>query len=299
MEVAQGPVVYFCAEDDIDEVTNRLNEICEAESIDLAQAWQLHILPMVGKDTVLAKEKDGQLVETQVYGRLCATLEDIAPELLILDNLADVFGGNENSRTQSKQFISKLRGLCLRFDCTVLLIGHPSLTGRSSGTGESGSTGWGNSVRVRCYLHRLEGPDADDNARVFEIKKANYAASGTRLNLLWQAHRFIITDPPNILDAVTADEVEKVKQMFGTGRWRVKEQSDDWGGHAVAQVLDLDVGRGIGAKERSGEQNKNRETIRRLINLWLRAKSIFIIDGTDSYRRPSKFFTNRDPEQET
>ena len=51
------------------------------------------------------------------------------------------------SRTQAKQFVGMLRGIALRFDCVVMMLAHPSLTGINSGSGASGSTAWSNSVR--------------------------------------------------------------------------------------------------------------------------------------------------------
>jgi hypothetical protein len=293
MEVAQGPVIYFCAEDDEEEVSNRLNEICDAENIDLGEAHHLTILPMVGADTVLAAEEKGRLRTTKVYDSLCSNLEWHEPMLLILDNLADVFSGNENNRSLAKQFIGFLRRLCLRFDCTILLLGHPSLSGRASGTGESGSTAWNNSVRVRLYLCKPDGEDVDENARVLEIKKANYSASGTRLELSWCDHRLIRKPLVNAWDRVSVADLERVKEQFALGRYRVNEQAVDWGGNAVALILDLDIGRGIPAKQRTGEQNRLRNDVRIYLAKWVQTKSIYVVDGFDAHRAPTQFYSDK------
>jgi RecA-family ATPase len=55
-----------------------------------------------------------------------------------------VFGGDEINRSQVRKFVSMLRGLAIEYDCAVLLLSHPSLTGPNSGTGTSGSTAWNN-----------------------------------------------------------------------------------------------------------------------------------------------------------
>jgi RecA-family ATPase len=291
MEVAQGPVVYFSAEEDIGELTNRLNEICQAEGIDASETYQLHLLPMAGEDTVLAAEQKGLLCPTALFARLEATLESIAPVAVVLDNLANVFAGNENNRTLANHFISLLRRLTLNQDCVLFLIGHPSLAGLASGSGTSGSTGWGNSVRVRPYLYRPDGPDADANDRVFEIKKANYAVTGTKLHLKWVKGRFVRSEPVNPLDAVKkAGDVDRIKDMFACGRWRHDERSPDWGGYAVAEVIDRDVGRGLAAPERSPEQGKNRTTVRRLLSIWLASGAIILADAVDAHRRATKVF---------
>ena len=65
--VSQGPVMFMSAEDDIDEMTRRLHEICEGEGIDLGQAYTFHLLPMAGQDIVLAYEKQGKLELTPLF----------------------------------------------------------------------------------------------------------------------------------------------------------------------------------------------------------------------------------------
>ena len=70
------------------------------------------------------------------------TVPSLRPRLLILDNLADIFGGDENARDLARQFVSLIRGLAIDLDCTVLMLSHPSLSGMASGRGASGSTAW-------------------------------------------------------------------------------------------------------------------------------------------------------------
>lgn len=297
LDVSQGPVIYFSAEDDLDELTRRLNEVCEAEDGMAAEAFQLHLIPAAGEDTVLAVEKDSKLQVTRLYQRLAKTIEQLEPQSVILDNLANVFAGNENSRVLAGHFISALRGLCIRYDCTIFLIGHPSLAGIASGTGSSGSTGWANSVRARGYLYRPDGPDSDANDRVFEVMKSNYAASGTKLFLKWAKGRFVRSDPANPLDAVKrVGDVDRIRQMFSTGRWRHDERSPDWGGYAVAEVIEKDVGRDLAKKERSPEQAKNRSTVRRLLSMWLNSNAITVEETVDQHRNTVKVFMPGKPE---
>ena len=109
----------------------------------------------------------------------------------------------------------------------------------------SGSTAWSNSVRSRLYLHRPDGVSIDgddDDARILEVMKANYGPIGQRFELRWCDGRFIRTEHKNPWDRVAVPDVELVKEKFASGRWRVNEQSGEWGGYAVAEVLDWDVG---------------------------------------------------------
>src|SRR5258708_17407702 len=73
-----------------------------------------------------------------------------------------------------------LRGLAIDYDCAVLLLSHPSLTGLNSGTGTSGSTAWNNSVRSRLYL-QTTSPDA----RILKVVKANHGKVGEEIAIRW------------------------------------------------------------------------------------------------------------------
>ena len=134
---------------------------------------------------------------------------------MVLDALADVYGGEENARAQARQFIALLRGLAIKNDLAVVLIAHPSLSGMASGSGTSGSTAWSNSVRARLYLERVldEGNrEIDPDLRVLRVKKSNYGPVGLELRLRWQNGAFIIDGAAGGFDKLAADA--KAERVF-------------------------------------------------------------------------------------
>jgi RecA-family ATPase len=274
--VSSGPVLYFNAEDDQLETHIRVAEICEAEHIDLHEAGGLEFLFMAGADATLGIEQrlTGTVKATDLYGELDAIMDTYGPMLVILDNLADTYGGNENNRGAAKAFIGLLRRLAMKHDCVILLLAHPSMSGMASGSGMSGSTAWNNSVRSRLYLHRPQDP-TDDNARVLESMKANYGPTGRRIGLNWHGGRFVAKDEAKPFDHVKMDDQYVVAAEFSRGSWRTNEQCEDWGGYFVAELLDLDIAsHGVLAAERSKVQQKNRQTVRVILATWLRNKVI-------------------------
>ncbi|WP_392709861.1 AAA family ATPase [Rhizobium ruizarguesonis] len=294
--VRSGPVVYISAEEDQQETHIRLAEICAADGIDLSAATDLHICFMAGEDAVLAFEsgKGAKLQTTKLFKRLIATLELRRPLLLVLDNLADIFSGNENSRSLAKQFIGLLRGLAIRFDCTVLVLAHPSLTGLNSGSGSSGSTAWSNSVRARLFLRKdidANGWEQDKDRRLLETMKANYAPRGQPVGLKWCEGRFVRSDPPKPFDDVTVANLESVQQIFRTGKYRADERAAEWGGYVVASILGLDIGCGIGADERTSEQKQARKKVRKILATWIRNEAIATELRPDQNRKEKFFFT--------
>lgn len=296
LTVATGPVIYLSAEDDRDELHMRLVEICTAEGVDLAGLHTLYTVPMAGKNAVLAQEqRNGGMRPTDLFDELEREVAARSPVLVTLDNLADTYSGNENNRSSAQQFIGMLRGLAMRHDTTVLLLGHPSLSGRASGTGESGSTAWNNSVRSRLYLQVPEGVDALDqpDLRLLEAKKGNYAPRGGRFSLKWVDGRFIREDAPSCWGRITPRDLELVQQAFAPpAKWRVDERATEWGGYKVAEIVDFDVGMGIAKSKRTAHQERDRDDVKTYLAGWLRAKSIHMIDGLGPDRKPAKFYSN-------
>jgi KaiC/GvpD/RAD55 family RecA-like ATPase len=290
LDVDQGAVVYVSAEDDPDEIKLRMREICEAEGVELGEAFTLYVANLVGRDAVLAVEDKGRMVPTPLFRSLRLTVAEIRPILVVIDNLADAFAGNENNRSLAKQFIGLLRGLALDYDCVVLLLAHPSLSGLREGTGTSGSTAWSNSVRSRLYLHRLGEADADRNARVLESMKANYAAAGGRFNLAWRKGRFVRQEIGSAWDRITKADVERVREKIASGLYRFNEQSPMWAGHAVAEVLGLDIGQALPARDRSDLQKRQRADVRTYLAGWVQARQLFIVPGLDAHRIPTQFY---------
>ena len=206
-----GPVLYLSAEDELDEVHRRLADIVAGQGLDFTDLADLHVASLAGRDAVLAAPdgRSGTLAPTSLWHALDARIDAIRPRLLITDNLADVFGGNEISRPEARQFVGLLRGAAIRYDMGVLLIAHPSLAGLTSGSGSSGSTAWNNSVRARLYLDRPKGgddADRDADARVLRTMKANYAPTGGETRLRWCKGVLRLDEPAaSGLDRIAAD----------------------------------------------------------------------------------------------
>ena len=119
-----------------------------AEQATFGELDRLTLRSLAGDDALLATldRKSGMLATTPLYGELDRRIADGKPALVVLDTLADLYSGDENVRSQARQFIGFLRRLAIRHRCAVLLLAHPSLSGMASGSGNSGSTAWNGSA---------------------------------------------------------------------------------------------------------------------------------------------------------
>lgn len=238
-----GRTIFISAEDDHDELHRRLCDIRRAQDFSLAELDNLFLCSLAGEDALLSSPEANRqtLRETELFRRIEAWIAEHRPKLIVLDTLADLFGGDEINRAQARQFIGQLRGLCLSYDTTVLLLAHPSLSGIASGSGSSGSTAWNNSVRSRLYLRRPKGEDrahADPDAREIEVMKANYGRAGIVLKLRWQNGVFVPEDGSTAFDRqalnAKADRVfAKLLRSFYEDRRRVNSS----GGNTYAPTV--------------------------------------------------------------
>lgn len=205
-----GPSLVLCAEDDEDELHRRFVSIAAHYEVPLSDLRDITTEPLAGEDALLAVPNRSGLIEpTKLFERFKQAALALKPKLIVVDNSADVFGGNENDRAQVRRFISILRGLAIDADAAVLLTSHPSLSGMASGSGLSGSTAWNASVRSRMYLRRAvtekdEEPDPD--LRLLEMMKSNYARAGEIVNVRWQNGLFVPIPGIGGLDKLAAEQ---------------------------------------------------------------------------------------------
>jgi RecA-family ATPase len=193
--VKQGRVIFFTAEEDKDELHRRLDAIIAHEGIRFSDLNDLHLYCCPGEDGTLgrATRSSPVLKKTPLFDQLYLSATTIKPALIVIETAADVFGGNEIDRSHVRQFIALLRRLARDSGAAVLLLAHPSVAGKASGDGTSGSTGWNNSVRSRMYFEIMKKEDTrEDDIRELKVMKANYARKGEVVRVRWERGVFVL-----------------------------------------------------------------------------------------------------------
>ena len=103
--------------------------------------------------------------------------------LVVLDNAALLFSGNENDRVQVTAFLNYLNGVAQRLGVAIILTTHQSKsTDGSTLRAASGSTAWVNGARS---VLKLEKGEEEDTATLTLIK-ANHAKPGEEIPLVWR-----------------------------------------------------------------------------------------------------------------
>ncbi|EKU74604.1 AAA family ATPase [Sphingobium yanoikuyae] len=188
IDVMQGPALYITAEDDDDRLHWMQTHICRALAVDMAgMAGKLHLVSLRGRlgNELATFDAEGKLRPAPSFQLLKATIEQTGSSLVVLDNAAHLFAGNENDRQQVTAFVNLLYSLCRDLGVTIILVAHSNKAGDSY----SGSTAWLNAVRSQIVLQRPEGA-IDPDERLLTLGKANYARQGEELRFRW--HEFAL-----------------------------------------------------------------------------------------------------------
>jgi len=206
--------LYLSAEDNADICNERLHRIVrhmtgsDKETCQrMSRVWLIDATHGTGIDPLLASWVRGKgLCEKPRYQQTKTFIAEKGIDLFIVDSAADVFD-EEIDRTAVRGFIRALHAL----GCTVLLLGHPSVSGKNDGRGYSGSTHWHNAVRARLYMTKPSaGKDkvADEDARVIDMSKSNYGPSGQQLQVHFDRQHLLFV-PDGQFDCDRGAEREK------------------------------------------------------------------------------------------
>lgn len=215
IDVMQGNALYITAEDDEDRLHWMQAHICKAVGVGLSSlAGKLHLASLRGRlgNEIATFDMEGKLRPSPSFHILRATIERTGARLVVLDNAAHLFAGNENDRQQVTAFVNLLYSLCQDLGATVILVAHSNKAGDSY----SGSTAWLNAVRSQIVLGRPDDTH-DPDERILTLGKANYARQGQELRFRWHDFALRLDDelPANTRKEMAANlKASAVNERF-------------------------------------------------------------------------------------
>lgn len=234
--VKGGRAFGFMCEDDASELHRRQEGINRSYGVEMARLENLRIAARLGFDNLLMTfDQDNRGKPSNRFAEICKFLDIFRPRLVVLDTLADIFGGNEINRSHARQFIQGIGGQIARqYDCAVVIPAHPSASGLSSGSGTSGSTAWNNTFRSRLYITRPED-EGETDQRLISRMKSNYAPKGGEITATWENGAF--TNVTTARKAAIAMPWANIEAIFSEidRAWKAKDpwssepQTKQWG----------------------------------------------------------------------
>lgn len=240
----QARVMCFFCEDSEDELLRRQIDINRALGVTFDDTGdRLRIASRKYLDNLFAlwDRNSGAMKRQAVWTQLRDDARAFGAEVLVVDTLADTFGGSEIDRAQVNAFVKSCLGaLAKEINGSVIALGHPSMAGKSSGSGTSGSTAWSNAARSRIFLRYPKGVEVGD-VREMEGMKLNYGPKGNLLKLRWRQGAFhviagAVNRPPapaaGVSENAAADAKEETRAnlpgALGGGGGETRNAGDDF-----------------------------------------------------------------------
>jgi RecA-family ATPase len=161
----------------------------QRDGYDLTSLTALHFwFPEDIAGAILAvPDRSGVMRPTPLFISITAAIRNVAPVLVIVDNVAATFAGEQTDRVAARSYVNLWRTVAQGSTRpAVLLLDHPSLSGLTSGSGRGGNMDWRYAVRSALYLRVPdEKAEADRGIRILETVKSNYGPPGQPVRLQW------------------------------------------------------------------------------------------------------------------
>ena len=294
-EVAGGPVLVLSAEEPERELRRRMWQHGKRDGFSSQDLADLHLwFPDDVAGAVFATpDRNGIMQPTPLFLSIEAAIAEIAPVLVIVDNVAATFTGNQNDRVMVRSYVNLWRRIARQPSRpAVLLLDHPSLSGLTNGTGRGGNMDWRNAVRSALYLRTPEDKaEADRGIRILETVKSNYAAPGKPVRLQWSDGGLALEHAPSSLHRLAKDaECEDIFLCLLDERSAQGRHVSDKNGKNYAPAVFAEMGGSEGFTAKAFAQAMNRLFEARKITLRdvrRDGKSRAIIDRADANTPPT------------
>jgi len=197
-----GPVLLYAAEDALHVVRTRLEGICRAAAVSLADL-PIHVITAPRLRLDLAEDRQ----------QLQTTVATLRPVLLVLDPFVRLHRIDENASSDVAPLLAYLRELQRRFALAVVLVHHArkgagTLRGGQALRGSSELHAWGDS---NLYLRRV-----DERLLLSIEHRAAPSQSGLPLALRGsgQALALAIVDATPVLPAPPPSPIDKLQDVL-------------------------------------------------------------------------------------
>jgi AAA domain len=298
-------VLYYNAEESLDEIKRRVVAICQHFGIDPKELsydpggdmTPLTVLSGHDFPLVVASADGSQITFTDHIEHL----ERFEGNVIILDPFVSVHQCPENDNNLIDAIVKRLGRVASSASTKSIELVHHARKPAHGGSMEitaadaRGASGFGDGVRSLRVLNRMTQTDAlrakVENARNYfrvDGEKDNYVAASSGSQ--WFRHVSVILPNgddvgvvvpwhfPGAFDGVTPAHMQQVRDLARGGDYRADPRSPEWIGTAVAEVLDLDADSEVDSKR-----------IKIILKEWYAKGVLRKVERDDEKRRPRLF----------
>lgn len=255
-------VVYFNAEDPLDELKLRVLAICQRFDIDQRElVGKLFLQSGRDNEIILATGDPGEVIEA-AFNRIEGFVKFHGVDVVILDPLANMHESEEDNRTYRK-LGKRLSRMADTYHLACHLVHHTKKLGGMAATVEDsrGGSALIGAVRVARAINPMEPEDASkygldthvDHFRIDPAGKNNLARASdkpewfVRQGVLLPNGEYVAAvlswTPPDPFEGISLEHAKRVQVKLmdaEPGDWRENPQSSNWVGLLVGEVCGID-----------------------------------------------------------
>lgn len=299
-------VWYWNGEDPEEEIDRRIAAICMHYGIK-PEDLEGYLFVNSGRDQkiILATQtRNGAMIMEPVVNALTAAINRLGIDAVILDPMVSTHRVPENDNPAIDAVVKQFADIADKTSCAIDLEHHIRKTNGNEATvddgrGASALVGAARSIEVLNKMTPAEAEKLglDEHWRHFSVDdgKANMSplgerrwfkivsldlGNGTKLHPKGDNVGVVTTwTPPNPLDGVTGADFERAAKEIRSGNWKENIQAKDWVGKPIAKSLGLNL-----------TIKADKAKVRGLIDIWVKAASLAIVEETDPESRKKKKF---------
>lgn len=289
---ARERVVYYNAEDPLDEINRRVVAMCQHHQIDQAalEGW-LYTASGRDADLILARGDAGDIVEP-VFAMMEAYGAEYGPAVFVFDPLANMTESPETNDV-FRRLGKRLSMMADKLNCSVEVVHHTrKLNGREAEIEDSrGGGALLGAVRAGRVLNPMTMDEAIraglethiDHFRIEAAGKNNLARPSP--HAVW--YQRVSTELPNgdfvasvqpwqwpdAFEGVTADDARRVQMAVAAKEDnppRENIQSSQWVGHLIADILGMDA-----------EDKAHKQRIQSMVKAWVKSDVLEVVEQKD------------------
>jgi hypothetical protein len=298
-------VWYWNGEDPQSETDRRFAAICKHYRIK-PEEIEGYLFTNSGRDMpiVLAEQaKTGTKIAMPMVEQLKAAILAAGIDILIVDPFVACHRVTENDNNAIDVVAKQFSAIADGTNCAIDAEHHIRKTNGNEATvddgrGASSLVGAARAIEVLNKMTKVEadklGIDQHWRYLCVDDGKANMAPLGERKWFKLESIKLgnstplypngddvgVVTvwAPSDPLDGVTGRDFDKVAAAIHAGRWRESSQAKNWVGIPVAKALRLDLA-----------SKADKAKVRALVQIWLKAGSLVVVEEPDANRIIRKF----------
>lgn len=274
---------------------------------------------------IAVEDRNGFSIAMPIVEALVAELIRRKIDVLVVDPFVSSHAVSENDNVAIDAVAKTWAKIAMRASCAVVLVHHSKKLAGEKVTAEAsrGASSLVSAARTTLVLNRMDAAEASrlgiaedhERRRIFSVQddKANRAPAEEALWFRLASQDVgnsrglddpfgdsgdsvgVVTrwTPPDPFEGVSADHLRRVQAAVAAGEWRHSDQSPQWVGFAVADVLGFPVNEVAGKPKLVDPAAKGR--VLKMVAQWIHNDALRVIDGKDDRRKPVKFVVVGEP----